>query len=630
MAPEAPNGERQKRALVRRLFGLAWRYRLRCAETLAWSILVQALLLSGFISGGLALDILRHYASPDSTGAPVWPFEWAWPGTLSLSGQVTLAAGFVLGFTLLRTLGLYLSRVASEKLIQEIVVNLRVQLYEKLQRMSHSYLDTHDAGGLINRVTSDAQSVRMFIQGVVVRLAIALASLLLFLGYMLTEHALLTVALLSTLPVQVLVMKRYTITVRKRFKEFRESMDRLVQTLQESIVGVKVVKGFGQETQMVDRFEDRNSDAQASRMKIVSAASTYIPMMPVAGFLQLAILLGYGGYLVHRGPIYGGIALGTLWVFLGLIRRLGEQIDTIVQTAATLPDSLTGAERVFELLDTPIEIASPPDAYIPADTAQGAIRFRDVSFRYGNGPLILENINIDVAPGETVAIVGPAGSGKTTLLQLIPRFYDVSEGSIEVDGHDVRAWDLDHLRRSIGLVFQEPFLFSNSILNNVAFGLPEEFDEDRVKQAIADAAGRDFVEGSKKGYATIVGERGLNLSGGERQRLSLARALVLAPPILLLDDTMAAVDARTEVQIQASLDRVMRGRTTLIISHRLSTLRRANRIVVVEHGRVEAVGTHEELMERNAHYREAARLQLQHEHDDLDDATASSVTGGRS
>ncbi len=598
--------------LVRRLFGLAWAHRIRVVGALALALVAQALMLSGFVFSGVALDTLRHWASPEAVEKAKWPFDLAPPGDWSMFQHVMLAAVFVLGFTLIRSVVHFFTRLADEGLVQAIIVDLRVKLYDRLQRMDFRFYDTHDSGTLINRVTGDASSVRMFIQGVIVRLLVTSCTLVLFLIYMVQVHWMLTVAVLATVPVQIIIMRRYTKRIRPKFKSFREAMDRLIQTLQESVLGARIVRGFGQEAQMSERFGDRNSHVRDQRLLIVRDHSTHMPAIPALNFVQLAILLAYGGYLVQLGPAAGGVALGTLWVFFSLIRQISHQIDRIVQTASIIPEALTGAERVFELLDTEPQITAGVDAWNPASkSVDGRIEFDNVSFRYQEDTEhILKNITFTVESGETVAIVGPAGAGKTTLLSLLIRGYDVGCGCISVDGHDIRNWNPKALRANMGIVFQEPFLFSNTISANIRYGQTGQ-KEDRV-QSVADQAAADaFIRSSKDGYDTVIGERGLTLSGGERQRLSLARALYIKPKILLLDDATASVDPETEVRIQNALSEVMQGRTTLIIAHRLSTLRRADRIIVLENGRISAIGTHAELMQCNAHYREAAELQLE-------------------
>lgn len=614
-ASSSPSAAGNRADHLRRLFALTWRYRGGCFLTLLWEVGAEALALGAFIYSGLALDVLRHRALPDTTQEPRWPLGIAPSADGPLWQILSIAAGMVLLITLLRAYARYRTRLSSESLIQRITVDLRTALYDKLQRLGFSWFDTHDSGGLINRVTGDAGSVRLFIEGVVLQLIISTAALGLFLFYMFREHAWLTLAVITVFPIQAWVLIRYSRSIEPRLQSHRETLDRLIQTLQECIIGVKVIKGFGQEEQVKDRFGERNDDAYEARMKIVRTNASLLPWITTLANLQIAILLFYGGHLVYIGPAAGGIALGTLWVFFSLVRQLAGQVETIVSSAASIPESMVGANRVFELLDAPVEIAAPAQAHVPEEV-RGRIEFDHVSFRYrAESPLVLEDVSFVVEPGETVALVGPAGSGKSTIFNLLCRFYDATDGRVLVDGVDVRQWDPGALRRAVSVVFQEPFLFSNTIANNVRFGVPDA-PEDAVAQAVRDAVAEEFVAASRDGYQTIIGERGLTLSGGERQRLSIARAILPESPILLLDDAMASVDARTEVRIAANLGRIMRGRTTLIIAHRLSTLRRADRVLVVEQGCITAQGTHEQLMRDNEHYRKAALLQLDREREE--------------
>ncbi len=611
-----------QRSILGRLFGLAWAFRAHCVAALLWALGAQAIMLVVYIFSGLAIDIIRD------DGAVDWPFGIALPVEWTLTTKVSMVAASALALTLVQSVVYYQSRIADERLVQKVIVSLRTRLYEHLQRMNFAYFDGQDSGTLINRITGDAASVRLFLQSVLVRVGGTVTALLLYLAYMSWQQPLLTLAVISVIPLQVFALRRYTTQIRPQFSTMRKSMDRLVQSLQESILGVRVVRGFGQESQVVKKLDEANADARQKRMGIVHTASKHMPMVPAVNFIQLAILLAFGGYLVHLGPEEGGIRLGTLWVFLALIRQMSAQVDRLVQSASTIPEAMTGAQRVFELLDAPIEIDSPDSDAISPNAVRGMIKFEDVCFRYpssgSNDALILNEINLTIQPGEMIAIVGPAGSGKTTLLHMIGRFYEPVSGRVFVDGHDVREWDLPTLRRSIGFAMQEPFLFSNTIEKNISFGNIEA-SFDRVQEAANITSALSFIEESSHGFDTVVGERGLTLSGGERQRINLARTILSQPAILLLDDAMSAVDARTEVSIQGALDEVMQHRTTIVIAHRLSTVRRANRIVVLEHGRIQAVGTHAELMESNAHYRKAAQIQLDHDVvSDDDDRVADS------
>jgi ATP-binding cassette subfamily B protein len=320
----------------------------------------------------------------------------------------------------------------------------------------------------------------------------------------------------------------------------------------------------------------------------------------------LVILLLYGGKLV----IDGTLALGTgLIVFAALIQQFGNQITQLAQIANGIQESLTGARRVFEILDAP---AGLPLAEKPAEPASraGSIRFENVSFHHvPGGPVILRDVSFDVRPGECIAIVGETGSGKSALLNLIPRFYDPSAGRVFIEGVDVRDWDLQALRRRVGVVFQENFLFSDTVAANIAFGRPDA-DRADIIAAAQSACAHNFVTALPEGYETILGEAGVDISGGQRQRLTIARALLADPSILLLDDPTASIDPETEHEILAAIDRSLAGRTTFVVAHRLSTLRRADRILVLERGQIVQTGTHEELIRQSGPYRSAAHHQM--------------------
>ncbi len=638
--------------LLRRLAGLAWRHRWVALPSALLTIFMQGVTLAMFGGQGLAIDLVRKRVDP-AAPEPHWPGWLRPPAEWSFMETLTAVALGVLALSLLSAWARYALRVADERFVQTCVTDLRVRLYDKLQRLAFTWFDTHDTGQVINRITGDTQSVRGFIQGVMVRTVVALVTLVVFLAFMLSTHTGLTLACLSLVPVQVTAMYIYARRTKPLFLEQSRLTDRLVKSLQESIAGVRVIRAFGQEKRRLELFDQRSAEARDQRIGIARDQGNFQPLTQACGEWTLAVLLLYGGWLVLKGPAEGGIALGTLWVFRGLLGHLAGQVQAILEIVASGPEALAGAERVFRLLDEKVTIggegaesgwhasalrsmpgmqhahdkhASQSGSMPPPESRiQGRVEFKNVTFAYparssqaddsgshATGSLdraALVDVTFHVEPGETVAVVGPTGSGKSTLLSLIARFHDPQIGHVLIDGVDARAVPVSALRRSTGFVFQEPFLFSNTIRNNVAYGRPDAPD-DEIMAAITAAEAADVVREAAQGLDTVIGERGVSLSGGQRQRLTIARALLLRPPILILDDATGSVDALTESSIQRALDRYTQGCTTFIVAHRLSTLRRADRVIVLEKGRVVDIGTHDELMNRPGHYRAAALIQL--------------------
>ncbi len=612
-AAPPPSAPLSNGALVRRLLRLTWRYRLGCLKVLSIQLVLLTMGLAGLSLTGLGIDYIRlHLAAPHASAAAgasagVRPVAAAWlPTDWPPMHVIALLAGIILLLALCRALLNYAYQISVNILLQQqLVVDLRAVIYDKLQQLSFRFFDANSTGSIITRVTGDVQSVRMFLDQVLFQSVIMLVSLTVYIIYMVSLSPGLTLACLATTPLLAVMSLWFSKKIQPSYALNRTLVERMVQYLAESIQGIAVTKGFGREAENRARFETANRAVYEQQLGIFWRVSLFSPAVGILTRVNMVMLLSYGGWLV----VQGRLPLGTgLVVFAGLLEQFSGQVNNIAGVVNSVQQSLIGARRVFEVLDAPVEVRSAPDA-MPCPRLQGAVRFERVEFSYSGIDPVLRDISLDVAPGQCVAILGATGAGKSVLMSLIPRFYDVTGGRLLVDGIDVRHLHLDDLRRNIGLVFQESFLFSNTVAANIAFGHPGATPA-QIEKAARIAAAHDFIMQLPQGYDTVLGESGNTLTGGQRQRLAIARAVLLEPAILLLDDPTAAIDSETEHEIFEALDRAIAGRTTFIVAHRLSTLRRADFIIVMENGRIVQRGVHAELMRVPGPYRHVASLQL--------------------
>jgi len=579
--------------LVRRLLVLAWQFREDCI----WSVVLSLVLLLFGIAGlkllGLVIDVIRQ-ALDSSLPLPLYPFGWNPPATWSSLRIVTAVAVAIMVLAMFRAVVTYAYNMLTARLTQgEIVPTLRAQLYAKLQRLSFSFFDVHGSNSIFNRVTGDVQNTRLFVDGVLLQGVNMILTLAAYSFFLWRIQPALTLACLSvSLPLWWLA-QLYSARLRPGYLRNRELTDNMILMFSESVRGMQTVKGFAAESYQIRRFEEANNLVSSQQRKIFWDLSIFTPGTQMLSQLSLVILFAYGGWLYVQGKI----PLGSgLVVFAGLLQQFTGQVANISTIANSVQQSLAAARRVFEVLDTPVEVQSRPNAINPARLT-GQITFEKVTFGYTSEKPVLTEISFEAKPGQVVGIFGMTGAGKSTLLGLIPRFYDPHQGRILADEQDLRELDLDAFRRQIGIVYQESFLFSNTVAANIAFGHPHATME-QIERAARIAAAHDFIIALPHGYETVLGESGVDLSGGQRQRLALARALILQPPILILDDPTASVDAKTENEIMSALREAMTGRTTFVVSSRLSLLRRADLILVLEDGRLTQSGTHEELVHR--------------------------------
>jgi ATP-binding cassette, subfamily B, multidrug efflux pump len=511
----------------------------------------------------------------------------------------------IIAFAIMRGLFAFVQTYMAEWTSQGVAYDLRNDIFTKIQRLSFSYYDKHQTGQLMIRATDDVERVRGFIaQGLIMMFQ---AVLLLFgtLIILFTTNWRLTLVILPVLPVAVILFMFFGKIAQPLFMQVQQRLSALNTVLQENIAGIKVVKAFVRQPHEQKRFDKSNDDLYGQWIKVARIFAILFPLIFLIGQIGQVIILYFAGDQILSGAIQPGeyqkFSMYLVYVFFPL-GMLGMIISMMASAAAS-------AGRIFEILDAESDVVEKTDAS-DLPSIQGAVQFDDVSFRYfKSGEAVLDKVSFKAEAGQTIALLGSTGSGKTTIINLIPRFYDVSEGKISIDGHDIRDVTLDSIRSQIGIVLQETNLFSGSIRDNIAFGRPDATD-DEVQEAAEAAAAHKFIMEFPDGYETPVGERGSTLSGGQKQRIAIARALLLKPSILILDDSTSSVDFTTERQIQNALDNLMEGRTSFVIAQRISTVRNADQIMVLDMGQLVAMGTHKELMEDNPIYAEIYSSQL--------------------
>ncbi|MFP3951004.1 MAG: ABC transporter ATP-binding protein [Candidatus Bathyarchaeia archaeon] len=532
--------------------------------------------------------------------------DWLSPLTSWTRDQVGLA---VFSSSLILIAGLtgllnYLQRYISTFMSQRGAFEIRSDLYNSLLEQSFSFYDKQRTGQLMARATGDISHVERFFN-FGLRMVVNSILLIILVSYSLVSiDAVLTGLSVLTLPFMIYTVRKFATTISPMWGEVRQQYGDITSIIQENLTGLRVVHGFNNQAYEEEKFERECDEYFNLNVKMARLRAFYMPLASFISSIGFIIIIWYGGIQVPKGLL----TIGSLVAFyfylarlMGPVRRLGFMTSMVVRMSAA-------AERVFEIIDAEVEVSDRSNAEELTDI-DGEVVFEDVWFSYDGENYVLKDINMRVSPGETVAILGATGSGKSSIINLIPRFYDVSRGQIWIDGKDVRGVTIKSLRRHIGIVRQDPFLFNMTIRENIAYGVKDASMED-IKRAAKQAKIHGFIESQPNGYDTIVGERGVTLSGGQKQRVAIARALLKNPKLLILDDSTSSVDTQTEYEIQMALNQLLEDRTTFIITQRLSSIKRADYIMVLQDGEIVEEGTHDELMSLDGIYRQLYETQI--------------------
>lgn len=566
---------RNTREVIMRLAGYLLPHKWALVGVLFFVLISAASQGLGPILTGRAVDEL--IANKDTTGLAIT--------------MVILIAVYLVGW-----LGTRYQIYLMGKLSQEILAGLRQQVFDKLQSLSLQYLEGKLAGDLMSRLVNDIQALDSFFSQAFVQMVGSVFALLGILIAMMALNWQLGLAVLVVLPVLWFVTTFFSRLARNAFKKTRETIGDVSADLEEELSGVKVAQAFNRTDVNVRRFAQRNAANRDANINATAVTSAFSPAMDVLSTLDTALVAAMGGALAIRGDI----SVGVVVAFLQYVQNFFRPLQTVAQMWTLAQAAFAAAERIFDILDQTPGVADAPDAK-QVSSLEGRVRFENVSFAYERGVPVLKNIDLDVPAGQTVAVVGPTGAGKTTIAGLIARFYDPLEGRVLVDDQDVRSFEQRSYRAKMGLVTQDPFLFSGTIMENIRYGRIDASDEEVIAAARA-ANADDFITRLPEGYQTEAGERGKLLSQGQRQLIAIARAILADPRILIMDEATASIDTRTEALIQKALRSLLKGRTSFVIAHRLSTIRNADQLLVIDQNQILERGTHQEILEKGGLY----------------------------
>ncbi len=578
----------------------------------AWSQAFTAVLIGQaidcYVSPALGSEAARAASRDQCWFAGTSTQDWSPPQLLrGLGGLIALTAGAFILSALARAVSFYTMAAAGNRVIRR----LRVALFARIHSLSLGYFTRHEAGDVMSRLTNDLDTLQQSLNFMMVSVVLSVISVAWIMAEMLRLNWAFGLLALAVTPLMYLITRWLSTRARREFRKTRREIGNINADLQESITGVREMQAFVREGASSESFKTVNAANRDANISAVSYTSALAPTLEALGYLGLAtVTVGGGWILLNQGALWGqALTLGLIVTYINLLQRLNQPIAQIAVMWTNVQSAIAGAERIFELLDEEPDIAEAPDAAeLPA--IRGAVELEGVFHSYDEGETVLRNVSLRAQPGDTVAIVGPTGAGKTTILNLLPRFYDPDQGAIRIDGRDVRAVTKASLRRQIGIVLQDTFLFNDTVMNNIRFSRAEATDEEVVAAAKL-ARVHDFAETLEDGYDTILGERGAGLSQGQRQLLSIARAILADPRILILDEATSSVDTRTERHIQAALEALMRNRTSFVVAHRLSTIRHADTVLMLQAGEIAERGSHDDLLGLKGAYYDLYMSQFQ-------------------
>jgi ATP-binding cassette subfamily B protein len=526
----------------------------------------------------------------------------------------------LIALALISWAGQFVQQVCTAFMGHNILLTLRTQMFGHIQKLSLSFLDRNEVGRVMSRVQNDVTVLQELLTTGLLTILADFAGLALVIFFLFLLDVQLTLITFTVIPVLILVMAFWQARARKAFIRVRQAIAVVNANLQENVSGVRVIQSLSREDENIRRFDRVNSDNLTANVQAGRITAAVMPAVEILVSVATALVIVFGGIRVLDGTL----TVGVVVAFALYVQRFFDPIRDLVLQYTQLQRAMAGGQRIFEVLDTKPEIVDADEA-LELDDVRGEVVFDNVSFEYVEGQPVLDGVDLHVKPGETVAIVGPTGAGKSTLTSLVARFYDVTEGRVLIDGHDIRSIQRHSLARRLGIVLQDPFLFSGTVADNIRYGRLEATEED-VLQAAKTVGAHDFIKRLPHNYDTVLHERGQNLSLGQRQLIAFARAVIADPRILILDEATANVDTRTEVVIQRALKKLLKGRTSFVIAHRLSTVRGADRVVVIQDGHIAEQGTHSQLLAHDGLYANLYRMTYEHAADGAVEADGHQVT----